>query len=311
MRTTQTALLTATALSALACTATIKEPNLQRDGSLDHETDGAVLYEDREGGFAGMWGTTCEFSQRGTPGTDVNVDGHERPQVLDGHKEGDDTVVLARTRDTLHLIAGGDWSMDVTASVDVAGVEHAFLTHDGIIAAGACSLRWLSDSEALRHTVNLEGEGCEQATLAVDKHTSTAFVTAGGQVMRVDRNGHEALGHTADQILFSQALDGLLLAEDRSGELRFITASGELLWTMNLDPHGRYAAVDSMADMGGDGMLAVTTAGPEPTLFLLDGATGEIVLDTAMNEHAEVIGSPDGKSLGLVLPSRVELFTVR
>lgn len=295
----------------IACTTTIKEPHLERDGSLYAETDGVVLYEHNSGGFTGMSGTTCDFDRYGSLRGDVEVPGRSAPRVLDGARGDRGNVVLVRTRDTLTMIEGDSWSMDTVATVDFPGLSQAFLTEGGVVAVGGCALRWLGATRDHQHSVTLAGERCEETKITVDPHTSTAFATAGGEVVRVDRAGHAALGHRADSALFSPALDGLLLTSAGSDELRFVTPDGALLWTMGLDPDGRGTAIHEVADLGGRGMFAVTTTGAEDRLVLVDGLTGEIVGDNALSRTAGVVASRDGAALGLVLPSRVELFTVK
>jgi hypothetical protein len=304
-------LLALLAPATIACTATIKEPHLDRDGSLYAETEGVVLYEGNSGGFTGMSGTTCDFDRYGSVRDDVAVPGRDKPRVLDGARGDRGNVVLVRTRDTLTLIEGDNWSMDPVATVDFPGLSQAFLTHGGVIGVGGCALRWLGSTREHQHSVTLGGERCHDARITVDPDTSTAFVTAGGEVVRVDRTGHSGLGHRADGALFSPGLDGLLLTSAGSDELRFVTPDGDLLWTMGLDPDGRGTTVHEVADLGARGMLAVTTAGSDKRLVLIDGLTGEIVGDNALPRTAGVVASRDGAALGLVLPSRVELFTVR
>jgi hypothetical protein len=299
------------ALLTAACSATIKEPHLDHQGSVDTETEGVILYEHRAGGFAGMSGTTCEFDRSGGLGTDVYVGGVSKPEVLDGDGSGGEDVVLVRTRDQLHVIHGDGWSMFPTATMDFRGVEQAFLTRDGIVGIGACALRWIAPNGASRHDVRLEGDRCAEAELTVDRDSGTAFVTAGGEVVRVDRRGHAAIGHQADGVLFSAALDGLVLTDAGSSELRAVTADGDLLWTMGLDPDLRGTTVHDVADMGTSGLIAVTTGGAEARLVLVDALTGEIVVDHGLAAATDVVAAADGRSLGLVLSNRVELYAVR
>jgi hypothetical protein len=304
-------LLSSTVL-AIACGPYIGEPQLNRQGTLHQETNGVVLYEERKGGIGGMMGTTCEFDGEASLGQDVSVNGASQPEILDGDKGDQGAVVLARTAGTLHLLGTSGWSswLQVQESVDFPGIDSAFFTQDGVVGLGGCTLRWFSSVPSNRKTVDLQDDNCQDATMSVSRATGDAFVTAGGEVQRIGLSSHAPLGHRADRVLFSDDLDGLALFDDESSELRFVTASGELLWSMDVDPTGR-ASIDSIADLGARGALAVTTGGARPELLIIDGFTGEELRRTAMPSAAEVVAASDARSLALVRRNQVDLFNVR
>ncbi|TVQ94660.1 MAG: hypothetical protein EA397_01190 [Deltaproteobacteria bacterium] len=305
MRSLRTLSLVPFALATLGCVV-MDSPEFQRHGAVYATTNGVTLY-DQGGGFAGMSGTTCQFSRGGHLGTDVSTSARQ-PKVLDGVKDNEGTLVLASTEGLLHVIAGNGSNLHETEVASFDRLSQAFLTRDHVVAIGGCTLRWMGGPISGQRNLNLESENCENAQLAVDRRTGAAFVTAGGEVIRVDEHGTHPLGHEADQIVFSQALNGLLLLDAWDTEVRFISRDGDLVWSKDLGNDGR---IRSAADFGSQGLLGLTLESEEPSLIMLDGETGELAIETELSQSADVISSFHGEQLGLVLPSRVELFSFR
>lgn len=295
------------AAALIACAPVIAEPHLSHQGTIYESTDGVALFEDQRGGHAGMMGTTCAFSQRGTIGADTNIRGRGSPRVLDGKRDQHGgEVVLVRTRDELGLL---DNNFHV-ASAPFEGLTDAVFTRDGIVAIGGCMLRWLGGAPSFDRAIRLDGPSCDSAVMTVDRETSTAFVTAGNEVVRLDHGGHASLGFRADRVGWSPTLDAVLLTQD-SGLVQAVTPDGDLLWTTDLDPENRGIRAFQTADLGPVGRIAVTTRGEGGALYTLDAFTGEILSESSIGPNAEIVASSDGTSLAIVGRSRVDLYALQ
>jgi outer membrane protein assembly factor BamB len=301
--------VTLLSLAALAVGCAGSDSELAYRGTLDIETRGVTLFEDGRTGHAGMSGTTCAIDVTGGIADDVDLDGSD-DTVLDGTRSDDSSVVLARTRDQLHIIRGmqsWSWGQEfaVTANVDLPGVKQAALTDSGVVAAGDCSVSWLTDSLMLTDTVGVPLSACD--SFAVDRATGVAILSGGNEIAVVDPSGADLLSERADLVGFEPTTGAILAAVSGSSEVRALGIDGSMRWSTTVD-----GAITQVADLGTRGGVALMVdRGNGGSLVILDATTGQERKDFALPSVADMVISPTGTSLGMVVDRKVHFYTLR
>lgn len=301
-----------TALMALAVGCVGTDAELVYRGTLDTNTNGVVIYEDGRTGHAAMLGTTCAIDTSGGVADDVNIDGSSEDQVLDGTQGDDGSVVLARTRNHLHIISGSEasWTwgptLAVTHDVEVEGVSDGALTETGVVAWGNCEVTWFDHDMIVTDSAVAPVQDCN-AQFAADFSSGAAFVASQGEIARITPDSTELFTERADLMAFSPNASALFIAESGSTEVRALEIDGTLRWSATVD-----GSITGIEDLGRRGQLAVMVAnGDDGLLVILDSETGATLRDFSLPSPAEVVASRGGSTLGMVVPNAVHFYNLR
>lgn len=303
---------------ALASGCAALDSDLQYRGTLDNTvTNGVVLFEDGSGGHAAMSGTTCEIETNGGIQNDVEIIEGQDEEILDGSKDGDGSVVLARTRGQLHIMTQGSIVEDLNFNfaqpdflhVDVPNITDAALIDDGIATLAGCEVQWLDAKGELVDANLIDLADCTgmDGTFDVDRLTGTAYVGNGDSLFAVSPDAVTELASAGDIFVVSQQLQGLALADAGSNMVRFSDLNGVEQWSAQLD-----GSVTDVADFGARGWIAAMVqhdAGA--TLQVLDAATGARVKSFTLPAAAEIVPAANGETLALVLPEAVHYYNLR
>lgn len=299
-------------LAALATGCGASSGDLAYQGTLDTETNGVILFEDGSTGHAGMSGTTCSITSNGTIEVDVDVTDSRDERILDGSRDDDGSVVLARTQNTLYVIESVEtgWSaglaLEITSDVNVDNIVDAAITDEGAVAWGDCTVTWFDQDMGVTGTTNVPFESCS-GSLVTDRATSTAFVTSGSEVAIADPSGVDFLSESGDLISFSASTASVLIAQSGSSDVQAVDIDGSSRWSTTVN-----GEIVQIADLGDRGEVAVmVNTGSAGSLVLLDSETGVETRSFPLPSTADMVVSGDGSTLGMVVPDAVHFYTLR
>lgn len=302
-------------MTSLATGCAALDSDLQYRGSLpDVETNGVVLFEDGEAGHAAMFSTTCVVDPDGGVQEDVDVVGDDSEVVLDGSRDGDGSVVLARTRDELHVISStldfNGWAAaDPTiGTFPVDGIVNAKLTNDGIAVATDCSMAWLGDDGLELDRVNFTDVGCTgmDPNFDVDAATGTGFVNVDGSILSITPDGAATFAE-GDLLAWSASQSGLITADNGATSVNFVEADGNVRWSTDLG-----APVLGVADLGARGLVAVMVERADGgKLVTVDATTGLIDRSFDLPDTAEMVVSANGQTIAMVLQDTVHYYNLK
>lgn len=253
---------------------------------------------------AGMEGQTCQLQySMGAVEADDDL-GEGDDTVFDGtpNDHGTDTVAVFDGSDTLTF---ADFpSGQVLWSRPAPGAVAARFTEDGMVLlaeADGCSLEWQMGAASATFDV---GASCaEGAALEVAPDGSQAWVAADGELWSATPDGAlRLLSDSAD--LF--ALDGATgtLYTGSSGVVRALGASP---W--EVDVGGTIMGLDDLGPI--EAVIASVHSARGDRLVVLDGATGELILDQPLlRPAAGIVAAEDGRAIAMIGDWRTDFFAV-
>ena len=266
-------------LTALTAACGADSMHLEYQSTLNSDVTGMALHAQSRTGHASMRDTTCAIDlANGAVIVDVDL-----PTDAEIVRDSRDGVVLATTTEGLHQIVDGVWTGE--QDIAMAGVRDAVFTADGPVALvesdGLCQVVW-TDSD-----LRVAAPSCE-GSLVSDSMGQGVWLTHDGVVSLVEPEG------------LTEVMDAERIAfDDVSGTL--FAASGPVLGAADRDGSVAWSAdvgadITSLSTVGGVGAVLVGS----DLRFKAVGLDGEALTSQSLPEGATVIGSDNGRDLGLV-----------
>jgi hypothetical protein len=192
----------------------------------------------------------------------------------------------------------------------IVGLETAVLTAGGVAfieSDGGCDVHFGSKDYADYVAIPVEDWACYDGAVAESRDDDVVVIAGPSDVLVVTPDGSTALGGRGSLVAWDDFAGAIYVAERGEDWVQALEPDGALRWEVDLgDP------VRSLDDLGEMAAAAVMVATPDGgALRVLDGATGQLLVDEPTPSAGKLVGSRGGDTLGVAIPGEVHLFDIR
>lgn len=299
MRPTLTVLLI---LAATGCTT--QSPELQLRAELTARTAGVVLHDDGLSGAAAMADQVCLFDAlAGEVIGDLELDGGNE-RLLDAWGAHALAATNTAAWQISRSIEGTPEQIQQVQALDGRLIQSGVaLLHS---YEGHCAVTFNGEDDSVSMVTQLDCTG--SVGFSADRASGTVFIADGTDVISLDRTGAYTAfqGANVNRITWNPVAQNLVGARVGESTLHAWTVGGDALWKVPLS--GPLYDLDIAGD---EGFVAIMTSSDSGGEFrMLDGTTGESVVEWPTPTLADVSVSADGGGLALTTEDIVYLYDV-